>query len=101
MVPRGRTVRPALAYPHDPECAVTGGFVVRDPRLSRIAGREIIGRYIFGDFCTGTLFAFRITPRAAAKRSFRFKLPSLSSFGEDRDGRIYLIQQLGPFATER
>ena len=82
--------------------AVTGGFVVRDPRLSRIAGREIIGRYIFGDFCTGTLFAFRITPEGRSKkRSFRFKLPSLSSFGEDRDGRIYLIQQLGPFATER
>ena len=71
--------------------------MVRDPRLSRIAGREIIGRYIFGDFCTGTLFAFRITPEGRSKkRSFRFKLPSLSSFGEDRDGRIYLIQQLGP-----
>jgi glucose/arabinose dehydrogenase len=97
LVPRERTVQPVLTYPHDPKCAVTGGFVVRDPRLSRIAGREIVGRYIFGDFCTGTLFAFRITPEGnGKKRSFRFKLPSLSSFGEDRNGRIYLLQQIGP-----
>ena len=71
--------------------------MVRDPRLSRIAGREIVGRYIFGDYCTGRLFAFRITPGGPGKeRSRRFKLPYLSSFAEDRDGRVYLIQQFGP-----
>ena len=97
LVPRNRTVRPVLAYAHGPGCAVTGGFVVRDPGLSRIAGREIIGRYIFGDYCSGRLFAFRNTPSGRGReRRFRFRLPSLSSFGEDRDGRIYLIQQIGP-----
>ena len=96
-IPRDRTVRPALAYPHDPECAVTGGYVVRDPRLSRIAGREILGRYIFGDLCTGRLFAFRLTPTGRGEeRSFRFRVPALASFGEDRSGRIYLISQNGP-----
>ena len=97
LVKRGRTVPPVLAYPHGRGCAVTGGLVVRDPRLSRIAGREIVGRYIFGDYCTGRLFAFRITPGGPGKeRSRRFKLPYLSSFAEDRDGRVYLIQQFGP-----
>jgi glucose/arabinose dehydrogenase len=96
-VPRRRTVAPVLAYPHGPGCAVTGGFVVRDPRLSRIAGREITGRYLFGDYCTGRLFAFRLTPKGRGKeRSFRFKVPHLSSFGEDRAGRIYLLSQEGP-----
>jgi glucose/arabinose dehydrogenase len=97
VVPRNRTVLPVLAYPHGPGCAVTGGYVVRDPRLARIAGREITGRYIFGDYCTGRLFAFRLTPKGRGKeRSFRFKIPYLSSFGEDNEGRIYLIQQVGP-----
>jgi Glucose / Sorbosone dehydrogenase len=97
LVPRGRTVRPVLAYPHGPGCAVTGGYVIRDPRLSRIAGREVIGRYVFGDFCSGRLFAFRINPSGRGReRRFRFMLPSLTSFGEDRAGRIYLIQQQGP-----
>jgi hypothetical protein len=96
-VPRNRTVLPVLAYPHGPGCAVTGGYVVRDPALSRIAGREIVGRYLFGDYCTGRLFGFRPRPnrRAGKERSFRFRVPYLTSFAEDRAGRIYIISQFG------
>ena len=90
-------VFPVLAYPHGPGCAVTGGYVIRDPRLSRIAGREIIGRYIFGDYCTGRLTAFRVTPKGRSKeRKFPFRVPYLTSFAEDRSGRIYLLSQRGP-----
>ena len=97
-IPVGQTVTPVLAYAHGRRhCAITGGYVVRDPRLSRIRGREIIGRYIYGDYCSGRVFAFRprIGKRAGKRRSFRFKVPSLSSFGEDHSGRIYLLQQFG------
>lgn len=96
-VPRNRTVLPVLAYPHGPGCAATGGYVVRDPALSRIAGREIVGRYLFGDYCTGRLFGFRPRPnrRAGKERSFRFRVPYLTSFAEDRAGRIYIISQFG------
>ena len=56
----------------------------------------MVGRYIFGDFCTGRLFGFRYSPKGpGAKRSFRFRVPYLSSFAEDRAGNIYLIQQFG------
>jgi glucose/arabinose dehydrogenase len=94
-VKRDRTVLPAIAYPHGPGCAVTGGYVVRDPRLSRIQGRELVGRYLFGDFCSGRLFAFRPRPgrRASKPRSFRFKVPFLTSFGQDNQGRIYLLTE--------
>jgi glucose/arabinose dehydrogenase len=100
-VPKGRTVLPVLAYPHGPGCAVTGGYVVRDPTLSRIAGREIVGRYLFGDYCTGRLFAFRPRPglRAGKERSFRFRVPNLTSFAEDRAGRIYVLSQFGRSAN--
>jgi glucose/arabinose dehydrogenase len=96
-VTKSRTVLPVLAYPHGPGCAVTGGYVVRDPALSRIAGREIVGRYLFGDYCTGRLFGFRPRPnrRAGKERSFRFRVPYLTSFAEDRSGRIYVISQFG------
>jgi hypothetical protein len=62
-------------------------------RLSRIRGRDLVGRYLFGDYCSGRLFAFRPRPgrRAGKQRSFRFKVPYLTSFGQDNQGRIYVL----------
>ena len=98
LVPRGRTVQPVSRLSHTAPGARSRAASWSATRACRGSpGREIVGRYIFGDYCTGRLFAFRNTPKGRGKeRSFRFKLPSLSSFGEDRDGRIYLIQQIGP-----
>jgi glucose/arabinose dehydrogenase len=96
-VPRGRTVKPTYAYAHGRRCSVVGGHFVRDPRLSRIKGREIVGRYIFGDFCAQRIYAFR--PRGdkiGKERKLGFKLPGVTSFGEDRSGRIYVLSYLGP-----
>ncbi len=94
-VPRNRTVLPTIAYPHGPGCAVTGGYIVRDPRLARIRGRELVGRYLFGDYCSGKLYAFRPRPgrRPGKQRSFRFKVPFLTSFGQDEVGRIYVLTE--------
>jgi glucose/arabinose dehydrogenase len=92
-VPRSRTVEPIFSYGHNQhKCSIVGGFVVRDPRLSRIKGREIVGRYLFADFCGTRMFAFR--PRGDKRgrvRSFRFDVPGVTSFGEDRKGRIYVL----------
>lgn len=92
-VPRARTVEPVLAYGHNKnKCSVVGGFVVRDPTLARIKGREIVGRYLFADFCGKRMFAFR--PRGdktGRVRSFRFRLVGVTSFGEDRKGRVYIL----------
>ena len=96
-IPRGATVLPALAYPHDPGCAVTGGYVVRDPRLARIRGREIVGDYMFADYCTGKLYGFRprLGRRAGKQRSFRFNIRYLSSLAEDNAGNIFVITERG------
>jgi glucose/arabinose dehydrogenase len=97
-VPRRHTVLPAIAYRHGPGCAVAGGFVVRDPRLARIRGREIFGDYVFGDYCTGKLYGFR--PRAGRsagkQRSFNFGIRYLTSIGEDNERHIYVITDRGP-----
>jgi glucose/arabinose dehydrogenase len=96
-IPRRAVVFPALAYPHHPGCAVTGGYVVRDPRLARIRGREIVGDYMFADYCTGKLYGFRprLGRRAGKQRSFRFNIRYLSSLGVDNAGQIYVLTERG------
>lgn len=97
-VPRKDTVLPAIAYRHRPGCLVAGGYVVRDPHLARIRGREIFGDYVFGDYCTGRLYGFR--PRAGRsagkQRTFRLGTRYLTSIGEDNSRRIYLLTLRGP-----
>jgi glucose/arabinose dehydrogenase len=97
-VARRDTVQPAIAYRHNPGCAVAGGFVVRDSHLARIRGREIYGDYIFGDFCTGSVYGFRPRAglRAGKQRTFRFGARYLTSIGRDNSGRIYLLTERGP-----
>ncbi len=94
---RKAVVFPALAYPHHPACAVTGGYVVRDPRLAHIRGREIVGDYMFADYCTGKLYGFRprLGRRAGKQRSFRFNIRYLSSLGIDNAGHIYVLTERG------
>ena len=70
--------------------------MVRDPRLQDVFGRDLLGQYLFGDYCSGRLFAFRPHPDKAGKgRRLRFQIPALTSLGEDNAGRIYVISQRG------
>lgn len=95
-VRKAETVAPAVVYPHSPACSVIGGYVARDPRLSRIAGPEVVGSVIFGDFCTGKVYFF--VPRFGPTRKvqkFRFQIRGLDAFGQDRLGRIYLVSLEG------
>jgi hypothetical protein len=95
---RRDTVLPLIAYPHPPGCLVAGGYLVRDRHLARIRGREILGDYVFADYCTGKLYGFR--PRAARRagkqRSFRFGIRYVTSIGQDNSKRIYLLTLRGP-----
>lgn len=86
-------VPPILTYEHaDGGCSVTGGYVVRDRALPALTGR-----YVYGDFCVGQLRSFKpATPKADDDRSLGLEVPSLSSFGEDNRGRIYVVSLEGP-----
>jgi hypothetical protein len=95
------TVLPAFAYPHRRgRCLVAGGYLVRDPRLARIRGRQIFGDYVFGDYCTGKLYGFRPRAkegrRAGKQRSFKLGTRFVSSIGQDNARRIYLLTLRGP-----
>jgi glucose/arabinose dehydrogenase len=68
-------------------CAITGGYVVRDARL-----QSLFGRYVYADFCEGDIRSLSpSTRRARGDRSAGLpRQPGISSFGEDARGRIYV-----------
>ncbi len=86
-------ILPSLTYPLDGDnCSVTGGYVVRDPRL-----RSLYGRYLYGDYCAGQLRSFIPSDGGARGDSeLGLEVPLLTSFGEDGAGRIYAASQEGP-----
>jgi glucose/arabinose dehydrogenase len=81
-------VRPVIARSHGAGyCSITGGVIVRDRRLG-----GLYGRYVFGDFCKGRIQSARLTAgRARGVRRTSLTVPSLSSFGEDAQGRVYTL----------
>ncbi len=87
-------VPPVITKDHDQGwCSITGGYVVRDPKLPALEGR-----YLYGDFCKGQLWSARLSEGAATGDRRVAGLPTvgqLSSFGEDARGRIYVVSLAG------
>ena len=87
-------VDPVLEYGHGDGCAVTGGYVVRDPGLD-----ELRGRYVYADYCAGALRSVVLaTPAAGDDRPVGIHVPEVSSFGEDACGRVYVASRQGEVA---
>ena len=73
------------------ECSVTGGFVYRGN--ARPAER---GRYVFGDYCSGRVWSFRVSGgKATGVRTESFRVESVSSFGEGLDGQLFAVSHDG------
>lgn len=90
----GGYVAPVIEHLHRRGwCAITGGYVVRDPELPALEGR-----YVYGDFCRGVINQAKLLPdgRAVAVRSTGLEVTQLSSFGEDGCGRVYAVSLKGP-----
>jgi glucose/arabinose dehydrogenase len=89
--PRGRYVRPVEVYSHDAGCSVTGGFVYRGRSRP-----DLVGRYFYGDYCSGTVWSLRIQGgKATDVRREAFRIPGLTSFGEDARGGLYAVSADG------
>ncbi len=80
-------VPPVYEYDHGGgRCAVIGGVVVRDPRLTGLDGR-----YLFGDYCDGKIVSTAIANgQATDVRELGLTLPTLSTFGVDAEQQIYV-----------
>jgi glucose/arabinose dehydrogenase len=72
--------------------SIIGGHVVRDPALP-----ELAGRYVYGDWGKGELWAATLGPGGATGDGpTGLRVPSLSSLGEDGCGRLYALSLDGP-----
>ena len=84
---------PIAEYPHGPECAITGGYVAR-----RNVSAPLYGDYIFGDYCSGKVWAIpadftaggSLDPYVVDDTGY-----NISAFGVDNDGYLYLVDLNG------
>jgi glucose/arabinose dehydrogenase len=83
---------PIFEYENGGEnCAVVGGYVVRDRKL-----RSLNGRYVYADLCAGELRSFVPGLDGARKdRALGRTVPSPTSFGEGARGKIYVASHGG------
>jgi glucose/arabinose dehydrogenase len=87
----GRLVGPVEQYTHDEGCSVTGGVVYRGKAVPGYAGR-----YLYGDYCSGTVWSLRLAGgRATDVQRESFRVESLSAFAEDAANEVYLASQGG------
>lgn len=80
---------PVHVYPNrfDVGCSVTGGYVYRGNKIP-----ELVGSYIYADFCTGKFWRL-VKNNAGTYDNFEigdFDAEDFSSFGEDIDGELYV-----------
>lgn len=83
-------VLPILDYQHTGgRCSIEGGYRYRGPVTS------LNGLYTYGDFCTGEIWFGEETSPGMWTDEVVFNLVdfSLTAFGEDQQGRVYVVTQ--------
>ena len=80
-------------------CSITGGYVYRGEKI-----KNLNGYYIFGDYCSGNIWTFKVVNEKATELTNRTEEINLangefttyiSSFGEDADGELYIVEYNG------
>lgn len=80
-------IDPIFEYTHDNgRCSITGGVVYRGGALPKLTGQ-----YLYGDFCSGDVWALSHDNGQRALANVRLgSVPNPSGFGEDAAGEVYL-----------
>jgi glucose/arabinose dehydrogenase len=86
---------PLVEYAHaSGRCSVTGGYVYRGSAIPALAGY-----YVFGDFCSGEIWAVAAGTAAGTTSAPTILLldtdASISGFGEDQSGELYVVDLAG------
>jgi hypothetical protein len=81
-------IPPVFEYSHSgARCSISGGYVVLDTELPLLAGK-----YLYGDWCDGHVRAQTLAiPDSQGDADTGLNVPSLSSFGEDACGHVYVM----------
>jgi glucose/arabinose dehydrogenase len=87
---------PVTSYSHSSGdgCTVIGGYVYRGAAFP-----ELTGAYLFGDYCTGTIWALPAAEAVSAGTATHEAVGrldgSLVSFGQDDAGELYAVDHAG------
>ncbi len=86
----GRT-DPILEYSHSLGCSISGGYRYRGTAIP-----QIYGRYYYGDYCSGSVWdASQSGTGSWSSGSPLSTTYSISGFGEDQNGEMYIINLNG------
>lgn len=83
---------PVLEYGHADGCSITGGYVYRGGAIP-----DLVGHYLYADYCEGWVRSFRYDNGDAVDRR-QLELGSIGrvlSFGEDSAGELYILSAGG------
>ncbi len=81
-------IDPVWNYTHaNGDISITGGYVYRGKKLP-----GLVGKYIYGDYASGRIWALETTDGAKAKNTNLLdKIGSLSAFGVDEQNELYFF----------
>jgi len=100
--PENPRIMPIHTYTHaGGNCSITGGYVYRGAEIPSLRGT-----YFFADYCSNKIWSFRyeggmvleFTDRTAEldpDAGGPISITSITSFGEDADGELYIVDQGG------
>ncbi|MGH2541962.1 MAG: PQQ-dependent sugar dehydrogenase, partial [Ardenticatenaceae bacterium] len=88
--PASDYVFPVTEYSHSFGCSVTGGYVYRGPAYPRM--QDV---YFYGDYCSGRIWGLQHTGSEWVEQLLLDSSESISSFGEDEAGNLYLTDLSG------
>ena len=84
---KANLIFPAAVYDHNQGCSVTGGLVYRGEALP-----DFQGVYLYGDFCSGTIWGMIPNQQKGWTSQVLFNTGSrINSFGRDAAGEIYYL----------
>lgn len=84
-------IDPVIEYSHEQGCSVTGGYVYRGSAIAKLQGV-----YIYGDFCSGTIWGAKGNADGGYSASVLLESGlNIASFAEGNDGEIYVLHIRG------
>ena len=85
LAPGETHIKPIAEHNHGQAKSITGGYVYRGKAIP-----ELVGAYVYGDYQTGLMWYLRWDGQKATEPKYIGSVQEISSFGEDRDGEIYV-----------
>lgn len=78
---------PIYEYPHgDAGCSISGGAVYRGTTVP-----ALVGWFVFGDYCSGNLYAIRAQDRVLAGNLVLGNQPNITAVRAGPDGELYVL----------